>query len=163
MVDTKKILQVLTAIAALALAACDGSDTSPGGATLQAAALAPDSEFQNLGNVVSSMMIDNNLITIPNPVSSNTFPCTTGTQDMSAFPDSTSVGGSADKPSDPGGTAYDASDKAGFLLYTHDIAADGDDTTTVNYLTTGTSTFCYTVVSDGSVTQYDIDGTQLNP
>jgi type IV pilus assembly protein PilA len=124
---------------------------------------AQNSEYQTITTAVSSMMVDNDLTAIPNPVSANTAPCTTGTKAMNAFPDSTSVGGSADKAEDPNANDYDANDKAGYLLYTHDITADSGSATTTNYLATGTSAYCYTIASDGSVTQWDTAGAQTNP
>lgn len=125
---------------------------------------AQNSEYQTIVTAVSSMMVDNSLTDIPNPVASTgVAPCTTGKQAMNAFPDSTSVGGTADKLADPSGDTYNASDKDGYLLYTHDILADGAATTTVNYLASGSTAYCYSVVADGSVTQYSTDGTQTNP
>ncbi|MDP2730827.1 MAG: type II secretion system protein, partial [Dehalococcoidales bacterium] len=49
---------------------------------------AKDTEFSNMQAAVSAMMVDNELSLLPNPV-------TTSTNNMGAFPDATSVGGSA--------------------------------------------------------------------
>ena len=127
-----------------------------------------NAEFQSVITAINAMMVDNNLASIPNPVSANTAPCTTGTQDMAAFPDTASTVGTADKQTGPNGDAYTdgvdpLGDKDGYLLYTHDIIGDKAQTATVNYMTVSKSVYCYTAVADGSVTQYETDGTQTTP
>ena len=82
---------------------------------------------------------------------------------MSAGPSDWTGGANGDKTTHPDDNSYAAGDKAGFLLYTHDIFEDNAATTTVNYLTVATSAFCYTSAADGTMTQYMKDGTQTNP
>ena len=124
---------------------------------------AQNSEFQTIVTAVSAMMVDNNRTSIPNPVSGHAPPCTVGTKDLSAFPDSISIGGTPDKAIDPSGNRYSSDDKPGYLLYRHDINANGNSDATVNYVAVGTSAYCYTIASDGRVTQYDLNGFQINP
>ena len=100
-------------------------------------------ELSNVQSAVIAMMTDNGLQTLPTPVG-------TATDNMSAFPDTTAA---ASKGNDPNGNAYDASDKAGFILYQHDIIADGAQTGLVNYVATGTTKGTYTVNAQGTVTQ----------
>ncbi len=119
-----------------------------------------DTEFQNILTATQSMMVDNNLSTIPAVVSANTAPCTTGTQDMGAFPDSSTL--AVDKVPFLGGTAG-AADLVGFILFGHDITMDNAATGLVNYTSSGTANQCYTVTVDGTVSQYDEAGTQTNP
>ena len=128
-------------------------------------------EFNTIQQAVYALMVDNNISTIPNPVSANTAPCTTGTQDLTAYPDTTSddgVGGGGDggKGNDPSGVAYDfdgvgTDDAQGYLLFGHDITAEGTTTPVVNYVSFDQTTFCYTADSDGTVHQYDEAGTEL--
>ena len=104
-------------------------------------------ELANIQTAVIAMMTDNHLSTLPHPV-------TTATANMGAFPDATSVGGSADKLKDPTGAAYQAGDKAGFLLFGHDITGNNNATTgLVNYVATVTTKAKYWVTADGTVTQ----------
>ena len=114
---------------------------------------AKDTEFANVQSAVVAMMVDNNLSTLPNPAD------TTGeaTQNMGAFPDSTSVAGSNDKLTDPYGTAYDAGDKNGYILYQHDITGGDGQTSLVNYVATGNTTCWYTCDAAGTIVQYDTD------
>ena len=104
-------------------------------------------EFANVHSAVVAMMVDNQLSTLPTPV-------TVATDNMSLFPDVTSactvVG---QKVNDPDGTAYTASDKDGFILYKHDIEADSAVNVTVNYVATEMTKGTYTVDASGTVTQ----------
>ena len=118
-----------------------------------------DTEYQNILTATQSMMVDNNVATIPAVVSANTAPCTTGTQDMTAFPDSTTT--AVNKVPFLGGTAG-AADLVGFILFGHDITMDNAATGLVNYTSSATSNQCYTVTADGTVTQYDTAGTKTN-
>ena len=106
---------------------------------------AASTELTNIQTAVVSMMVDNGLATLPNPV-------TVATANMSAFPDATSAV-TVDKLNDPNGTAYAAGDKDGFILYQHDITADGAQTGLVNYVATATTKGTYTVDAMGTVTQ----------
>jgi type IV pilus assembly protein PilA len=107
---------------------------------------AADTEFANVQSAVVALMVDNGISTLPNPVG-------TATGNMSGFPDATSVAGSADKLNDPGGTAYTGADKAGFILYQHDLTSDTVDNVTANYVATATTKGTYTVDSSGTVVQ----------
>ncbi len=109
---------------------------------------ANDTELQNLQTAVVAMMTDNNISLLPNPVGAQT-------ADMTAFPDATSVPGSADKTTDPAGATYAVGDGAGFLLFGHDITANAADLAVdrVNYLASNTTKCSYTVTADGTVTQ----------
>jgi len=106
---------------------------------------AADTELTNVQSAVVALMVDNRLIRLPNPVS-------VATNDMSAFPDATSAV-TVDKISDPSGTAYAVGDKNGFILYQHDITADGIQTGLVNYVATRYTKGTYTVDASGTVTQ----------
>ena len=123
-------------------------------------------EYESIKTAVVSMMVDNGLPTLPNPVSAIASPCTTGTQDMAAFPDSSSVI-AVDKINDPNGTPYvegvdPLGDKAGFILYSHDTLAGDDQVQLVNYVAGSTTTYCYRVNATGAVFKYDKDGSLLN-
>ena len=105
----------------------------------------PTEELSNVQAAVTAMMVDNNLTRLPNPV-------TVATSDMSAFPDTTE---SPSKGVDPKGNSYDARDKAGFILYQHDIiGGDGSNSIgLVNYVASRTVQGTYTVDTQGTVTQ----------
>ena len=104
-------------------------------------------ELSNVQSAVEAMMVDNGLETLPNPVA-------VATANMSGFPDATSVGGSADKLTDPDGGTYGAPDKAGFILYQHDVIGDNNAATgLVNYVATPTTKGTYTVDEQGTVSQ----------
>ena len=125
-------------------------------------------EFQVVQDAVNTMITENLLSTIPNVVSANTAPCTTGTQDMAAFPDDSSVVATADKLADLIGNTYTdgvepLGDKDGYPLYAHDITGNNDQTDLVSYLPFPASTLCYTVLANGDVQQYAEDGTPLAP
>lgn len=102
-------------------------------------------ELENIQSAVLSMMVDNGLSTLPNPVGS-------ATSDMAAFPDST-TNATAKGTSAYGGT------QAGYILYQHEIAYDSDgngtldDVQLVNYVATSTTKGTYTVNSAGTVNQ----------
>jgi len=107
---------------------------------------AADTEFANIQSAVVAMMTDNQLKTLPTPVD------TTATANMSVFPDTTAAGS---KGTDPDGNIYQATDKAGFILYQHDIIAnDGSSVNgTVNYVVTEMTKGTYTVDALGTVTR----------
>ena len=130
-----------------------------------------DTEFQNVITAVSAMMSDNSIASLPNPSAlasgSGTGGCDTGTDLMTEFPDLTSVP-ETDKILDPTGTAYTngidpLGDADGFLLFAHDITGNNDPAATVNYMSVGSTAFCYQTTADGTITQYAKDGTQTNP
>ncbi len=107
---------------------------------------AAETELSNIQTAVYALMIDNNLAYLPNPV-------TVATNDMGAFPDATSLAGSADRQYDPVGNAYQAGDKNGYILYQHDITGDATSMGLVNYVASRYSMGTYTVTADGTVTQ----------
>ena len=115
-------------------------------------------EYQIIQGAVFLMMTDNTLVTIPNPVTT-----VGGINDMSRFPDSASQVGTNDKLQDPDGTHYSTGDKPGYLLYDHDVTADGAATGLIRYVSLTTTANWYTVKADGTVTQYDADVVQVNP
>ena len=122
---------------------------------------ARDTEFANVQSAVHSMMVDNELETLLNPVDTSG----SAVNNMGAFPDTSTIA-SGDKATDPDGNAYtDGGDKDGYYLYGHDITGDNDATSLVNYVATQTTTYYYTVDSSGTVTQWDdaAMSNQLNP
>jgi prepilin-type N-terminal cleavage/methylation domain-containing protein len=114
---------------------------------------AKETEYTNIQNSVISMMTDNKISTLPHPISL----ATNRTQNMGAFPDSTSdwQASPGGKTVDPDGILYAAGDKAGYILYQHDITGGGATTNLVNYVATGNTTYWYTCDALGTVTQYD--------
>jgi len=112
---------------------------------------AADTELSNIQTAVVSMMVDNQISTLPHPVD------TTATDNMSLFPDPTSACATADeKVTDPsGGTYTNGSDKDGFILYQHDIQGNASANTTVNYVAMEKTTKYYKVNASGTVTQHD--------
>ncbi|MFC1978779.1 hypothetical protein ACFLVP_02215 [Chloroflexota bacterium] len=101
---------------------------------------------------VISMMIENELDTIPNPFS---VLGGVATNDMAAFPDVTSACTTADKLEDADGTAYTANDKDGYLLWRHDKTADDSSTIgLVNYMPLENTIWYYTCEADGTVRQW---------
>ena len=120
-------------------------------------------EFHDVSTSVTALLVENDISDIPNPVfetSGGTSPCTRDTQAMDAYPDSTSVAGSADKLTDPDGDAYAAADGDGYLLFGHDITGLGTTTGTVNYVNFNVTTHCYTIDANGTVHQYSTAGTE---
>jgi len=110
------------------------------------------SEKTNVALAVGMMMLESGIGTIRNPI-------TVPTNDMSAFPDATSVAGSADKLLDADDDAYTANDKDGYVLYQHDKTADGSSSTgLVNYLPSATNTYYYTIDADTTLHQWDAPG-----
>jgi prepilin-type N-terminal cleavage/methylation domain-containing protein len=113
---------------------------------------AAETELANVQTAVVSMMVDNELNVLPNPVG-------TATNDMTAFPDSTSAAGGADKQTDPEGYNYEATtDKDGYILFSHDITGGetgsaNPNQTDVNYVATDTTAYWYSVTADGTVSQ----------
>lgn len=111
---------------------------------------AADTEFTNIQSAVIAMMTDNQLKELPDPVDGDPY---TATDNMSLFPDRSTIA-SENKKYDPDGTAYTSGeDKDGFILYQHDIAADHSDNATVNYVATEKTKGTYTVDKYGTVDQ----------
>ena len=116
-------------------------------------------EYHNISTAVTAMMVDNGLATIPTPISL----VANRTNDMSAFPDTASVAGSANKLTDAAGTTFvdgidPLGDKNGYLLYGHDMTAGDNQVALVNYVNFTTTVQYYTCDSDGTVHQYDAAG-----
>lgn len=108
---------------------------------------ARDTEFQTIQASVHSMMVDNGISSI---TADFDYASDVATDDMSEFPDNTTT------PADKGFTVVVvATNKDGYLLYTHDITDDGAATPTVNYTSPSTSTYFYTCESDGTIRQFD--------
>lgn len=112
---------------------------------------AKDTEFTNIQSAVHSMMVDNELATLPNPVSN----IANRTKDMGNFPDTSTCG--VDKVKDVYGNNYNSfGDKDGYILFMHDRIADSSDSTSlINYVDTQTAEYWYTVDAEGTITQYD--------
>lgn len=107
-------------------------------------------EFANVQSAVVAMMVDNQLATLPNPVSAQA----NRTNNMSSFPD-TSVCGT-DKLYDPDGNEYIITeDKDGYILYGCDIIGGDGEVNLVNYVATQTTSYWYTVDARGTVTRWD--------
>ena len=128
---------------------------------------AQNTEFQTIQTSVQSMMADNGIGTIPNPVSGDA----QRTQSMTLFPDSTSADGAGGratgKTRDVDDTLYvytgGTPDQDGYVLYDHDrLGADGAVSLT-KYVALATADSWYTVQADGTVKQFDVDGNQTNP
>jgi len=125
---------------------------------------ARETEFTTIQTSVHSMMVDNQISSIPNPLAWDGT-ATNAVNVMSAFPDSTSDStdndgdGASDKGTDPGETAYEFTtapvDKAGYLLYGHDITGSDGSDELVNYVGMSTSTYYYTCETDGTVRQWE--------
>ena len=103
-------------------------------------------ELDNVQQMVWSLMSYHVLIQIPHPV-------TVPTKDMSAFPDATSVAGSADKQYDRNGAAYGSADKNGYTLYQFDRIADNSQSELYNHSNKKYTRGTYTVDACGRVTQ----------
>ena len=112
---------------------------------------AQETEFASIQSAVLSMMVDNELGFLSNPVSA----AGSRTNDMTSFPDTSFC--ETDKILDIYGNSYVFfGDKDGYILYGHDRLGDGSDSTSlVNYVVTSDTTYWYTVDSAGTVTQYD--------
>ena len=110
-------------------------------------------EKTNVQLAMDSMMVDNSLTTIPNPVAS-----ATAVNDMGAFPDiSSDDDTNGDKLIDPLGNAYTivtGADLPGYLLFDHDIEGNDAAIPVVNYMRQDTTDYFYTVDADGTVHQF---------
>jgi len=120
---------------------------------------AADTEFANVQTAVIAMMVDNQLSELTNPVD------TIRTNKMSEFPDEISSWDAVADPlqgkkTDPDGVDYAAGDKAGYILYGHDIHGGdgvppvGGAAPLVSYVAAETTAYWYTVDESGTVTQY---------
>ncbi len=109
-------------------------------------------EFHNVSSTVIAMMTDNGITSIPNPLD---YASDVADNDMAAFPDPTSVAGSADKLTDPDGNAYAVGDGDGYILYGHDRTGGGVAGPSVSYVTMTQTTWFYTCEDDGTIRQFD--------
>ena len=109
---------------------------------------AAETELSNMQTSVISMMTDNNLSELP----SGYIVTANATDNMSAFPHPTAAVG-VGKLKDPDGDSFGAGDKAGYILYGHDITADNATTGLVNYVASETTKGTYSVDASGTVTQ----------
>jgi len=110
---------------------------------------AKETEFANIQAAVHSMMVDNELATLP----AGTFvESADATRDMTIFPSDAVC--ATDKVLDvAGGTYVLDSDKNGYILYQHDrIAADAQAVLS-NYVASNTTAYWYHVDAQGTVTQ----------
>ncbi len=107
---------------------------------------AQETELANIQAAVTSMMVDNELWQLPNPV-------TVPTDDMEFFPDTSTIA-SGDKSVDVNGNAFDEGDLDGFVLWGHDNVADNDWWPTVDYLVDPITEYWYTADENGTVTQH---------
>ncbi len=116
---------------------------------------AKETELSTIQASVHAMMVDNEIQTLPTPVSATPYE-----NDMGAFPDTsaTAAGGTGAKDVDPDGADYELLDQDGYYLYQHDITGDGLTTGLVNYVATDTTAYYYDVDASGTVTQYDTAG-----
>lgn len=116
---------------------------------------AATTELSNIKAAVVALMVDNELGELPSPV-------TVATDDMSAFPDTSICG--FDKILGPISSSLDnrpsirkpyvrGGDKNGYLLYQHDIVADGMSIDLVDYVATQYTNGTYTVDKYGTVRQ----------
>ena len=107
---------------------------------------AGETEFANVQSAVVAMMTDNGLSALPTAVNA------TATNNMSRFPDTSAVGA---KGADANGTNFSAGDGIGFVLYRHDITADGSNLSAdlVNYVATQYTKGTYTCDAAGTITQ----------
>ena len=111
---------------------------------------AADTEFSNIQTAVVSMMVDNGLSELPAGYVDGTV--IAATDNMTLFPHPAAACVTV-KLTDPNGNPYTASDKDGYILYKHDIAADNSTATTVNYVAMEQSKGTYYVDASGTVTQ----------
>ncbi len=124
-----------------------------------------DTEFANVQAAVSAMMVDNQLPTLPLPVTSQG----DATNDMGTFPDRSVINPAVigDKDFDVTGVAYVTApgDQDGYYLYQHDRIAGGLDPTLTNYVAQQLTKYYYTVDDYGTITQWNNDtcDEKLNP
>ena len=109
-----------------------------------------EAEIAEIRTAVNGAMVDNSVSTVT-AVSANTAPCTTGTQDMNAFPDTTWLGSTG---------AVAGGSQAGVRLWNHDLDKTDGTIGTTKYVSKDTSNYCYTVVADGTIRQYNTSGVE---
>ena len=97
------------------------------------------SELRQIQAAVLTLMTHNGITTIPNPLREPT-------SDLRRFPDVTTP------PSQKGMLEGDL---PGYVLYEHDLAADGLPEATVSYVRFAAGRWTYTADGDGTVTQWE--------
>ena len=97
------------------------------------------SELRQIQAAVLTLMIHNGITTIPNPLREPT-------SDLRRFPDVSTP------PSQKGMLGGDL---PGYVLYEHDLTADGLPEATVSYVRFAAGRWTYTVDHDGTVTQWE--------
>jgi type IV pilus assembly protein PilA len=107
---------------------------------------AGETELSNVQSAVVAMMVDNQLSTLPHPRSGTA----NATGNMCVFPDTTTA---ASKGTDANGVNFTVGDGNGFVLYQHDMNADGANTSLVNYVATQYTKGTYSCDASGTVTQ----------
>jgi len=112
---------------------------------------AAQTEKTNIQTAVVAMMVDNQLSELP----TGTFVLeAAATANMSIFPSDAECATVGEKINDPDGDAYTSgTDKDGYILYQHDIDADGTTNTLVNYVATEITKGTYYVDAYGTVEQ----------
>ena len=96
-------------------------------------------ELRLIQAAVVTMMTHNGITTIPNPVIEPT-------SDLRRFPDVRTA---------PSLKGMLEGDLPGYVLYEHDLAADGLPEATVSYVRFASGRWRYTASTDGSVTQWE--------
>ena len=114
-------------------------------------------EFRNVQSAVEVMMMENNLLTIPNPMSASMGMATNLMGDdpeveiaTQGFPDITTT--AAEK-----GYTGEGTPRNGYVLYRHDIILEENtvEYDTVNYYPSLTTEYFYTCEADGTVRQWN--------
>ena len=113
-------------------------------------------EKTNVQTAVVAMMVDNQLSTLPTGFVDDSGPLP-ATDNMSKFPHETAIVVTV-KINDPNGDAYvegvdPLGDKAGYILYQHDISGNDSQATLVNYVATEMTKGTYYVDASGTVEQ----------
>ena len=97
------------------------------------------SELRQIQAAVLLLMTHNGITTIPNPVREPT-------SDLRRFPDVSTP---------PSRKGMLEGDLPGYVLYEHDLTADGLPEATVSYVRFATGRWAYTADRDGTVTQWE--------
>ncbi len=97
------------------------------------------SELRQIQAAVLTLMTHNGITTIPNPLSEPT-------SDLRRFPDASTP---------PSRKGMLEGDLPGYVLYEHDLAADGLPEATVSYVRFAAGRWTYTADRDGTVTQWE--------
>ena len=109
---------------------------------------AAETELTNIQTAVVSMMVDNQISTLPTPVGTGN-----ATSDMFRFPDITTIGAAPLKETDINGGPFAAGDNDGYVLFQHDLTGNSSNATLVNYTATQYTKGTYTVDAAGTVKQ----------